>query len=84
MTQPHISDGAEAPRMAYKEVAAQANAKDVEAPPRNSLAHISHIRLVGVPAGVRGHRRGGGGHGDGGDGEKDEVAGDHAAELLRN
>ena len=48
MRQSHLSDGAEAPRMTYKEAAARADSEDAEAPPRDSLAHISHMRLMGI------------------------------------
>ena len=34
--------------MTYKEAAARTDAEDAEAPPRDSLAHISHMRLMGV------------------------------------
>ena len=46
--QPHLSDGAKAPRMTYKEAAVRADAEDAGAPPRDSLVHISHMRLMGV------------------------------------
>ena len=46
--QAHLSDGADAKQMVYKEAAARADAEDTSAPPRDSLAHISHMRLMGV------------------------------------